>query len=119
MKAIKTFQKRKTVSGRQLLPGSIFIVLVGIFLGIIVNSDMISPPQSTKPIEQPIYGVEVLEIASHFLCSCGNCGDKELVSCTCKTAIREKNFIQELLQKDYERESILSMMESMFGNKKS
>lgn len=119
MKAIKPFPKRETLSRQQLLLGSMFIMLVGIFLGIIASNDIISPPSSSKSIEQPIYSVEVLEIASHFLCSCGSCGDKELVSCTCKTALREKNFIQELYKKGYDSESILSMMDSMFGNKKS
>ncbi len=119
MKARKTYQRRETPNRLPLLIGSIFLVLAGILIGTIVSSTTSSTPVSSKSTVQPIYSAEVLEIASHFLCSCGRCGDKELVSCTCDTAIQEKNLIRELLQKGNERESIISTMETMFGKKKS
>jgi hypothetical protein len=99
--------------------GSIFLILAGIIIGTMVSSTPRSPATPSSASVPHLYNVEVLEIASHFLCSCGSCGETELASCTCPTAKQEKDFIMELIKKDYDKETIIKTVETMFGKKKA
>ncbi len=111
----KVYQTSKKPNYLPIIIGGILLISIGVLIGTILSTRT-SPSRTSVPI---IYSSEVLDIASHFLCSCGSCGDKELVSCTCDTAVQEKDFIQDLIQKGYERESIITTVGTMFGKKKS
>ncbi len=111
----KAYQTSKKPNSLPIIIGGILLISIGVLIGTILSTST-SPSRTSVPI---IYSSEVLDIASHFLCSCGSCGDKELVSCTCNTAIQEKDFIQDLIQKSYEKEAIITTVETMFGKKKS
>lgn len=99
--------------------GVTLLILLGFVAGLIVNrtSTPSSPPP--KAVVAPLYSPEVLAIASNFICACGQCGERELVACTCDTAIREKNYIRDLLNKDYDRETIVTTLKTMFGGSKT
>ena len=43
----------------------------------------------------------------------------ELVACTCDTVSREKNYIRDLLNKDYGQETIVKTVETLFGGRKT
>ena len=111
----KVYQTSKKPNSLPIIIGGILLISIGVLIGTILSTRT-SPSRTSVPI---IYSSKVLDVAGHFLCSCGSCGDKELVTCSCDTAVQEKNFIQDLIQKGYEKESIITTVETMFGKKKS
>ncbi len=115
----KVYQTSKKPNLLPIIVGAIFLISIGILIGTIMSNITPSSVATNAASEPILYNTEVIDIASHFLCSCGSCGDKELVSCTCNTAIQEKDFIQDLIQKGYEKEAIITTVENMFGKKKS
>lgn len=117
----KTQMKQRSGGQNHLttMLGVTLLILLGFVAGLIVNrtSTPSSPPPQT-PLA-PLYSQAVLAIASDFICSCGQCGERDLVACTCDTAIREKNYIRDLLNKNYDRETIVTTLETMFGGRKT
>ena len=115
-------QLKQRSGGQKVLPvllGATLLILIGFVGGLIVSKTSApSSPQTQAPLA-PLYSQEVLAIASDFICSCGQCGERDLVACTCETAIREKNYIRDLLNKDYDRETIVTTLETMFGGRKT
>ena len=111
----KVYQTSKTPNSLPIIIGGILLISIGALIGTILSTST-SPSRTSVPI---IYSSEVLDVAGHFLCSCGSCGDEELAACSCDTAIQEKNFIQDLIQKGYEKKAIITTVENMFGKKKS
>ncbi len=115
----KVYQTRKNPNSLPMIIGGILLISIGVLIGTIMSYITPSSAATNAASEPILYNSEVIDIASHFLCSCGSCGDKDLVTCSCDTAVREKNFIQDLIQKGYEKEAIITTVETMFGKKKS
>ena len=115
----KPYQTSKKPNSLPIIIGGILLISIGVLIGTIMSNITPSSVATNAASEPILYNSEVLDVASHFLCSCGSCGDKELVSCSCDTAVQEKDFIQDLIQKGYEKEAIITTVETMFGKKKS
>ena len=112
-------QSRRGQNVLSTILGVTLLILLGFVGGLIVSKT--SAPSSPPPQAAlaPLYSQAVLAIASDFICACGQCGERELVACTCDTAIREKNYIRDLLNKNYDRETIVTTLETMFGGSKN
>ncbi len=111
----KVYQTSKKPNLLPIIIGGILFISIGVLIGTILSTST-SPSRTSVPI---IYSSEVIDIASHFLCSCGSGVDEELATCSCDTAVQEINFIQDLIQKFYEKEAIITTVETMFGKNKS
>lgn len=115
-------QTKQRSGGQNVLPtlmGATLLILLGFVAGLIVSRTATPSSPPTQAALAPLYSQEVLAIASKFSCACGQCGERELVACTCDTAIREKNYIRDLLNKDYDHETIMTTLETMFGGRKT
>jgi len=116
-------RKKQSQSGAsQQLPiimGAAALVLLGVLIGVTVR-DKPSKAVEQAPISTvPIFGSIVLDIAKDFTCSCGNCGERDLVVCTCDTATAEKNYIQNMLNQGYDRSTITTRIEALYGGRKT
>ncbi len=102
-----------------VIMGAVALVLLGLLIGVTVRD------KPTKAVERapanviPIFSSAVLDIAEDFTCSCGNCGERDLVVCTCETANQEKNYIQNMLNQGYDRSTITTRIEALYGGRKT
>lgn len=115
---------RKNSGGAALKPmpmimGAAALIVFGMLLSTVLIDKSATSPAPGVAAVTPVFSSAVLEIARDFYCSCGSCGQKELLVCTCDTAVQEKNYIQDLLDKGYDKESINSTVQAMFGGKKT
>ncbi len=73
----------------------------------------------TQAAVVPAFDESTLAVASHFVCTCGRCGEKELADCTCPRAIEEKTWIASRLGAGVTVDQVLGEMASRYGGKKS
>jgi len=63
---------------------------------------------------------QIKEVAQHFLCGCGDCGDMHLVECTCDMpngGIQEKGFIRQQLLAGQSVDQVIAMVDEKFGRR--
>ena len=102
-----------------MILGAVALIVLGMLLSTVLI-DQSAPSGAPGPTTTTqVYSSAVLDIARDFYCACGNCGDKELVVCNCDTAVQEKNYIHDLLDKGYDKESINATVQAMFGGGKT
>ena len=90
------------------------LLLAGVFIGYLVRTPQ---PVQEQPVQQADYfNVATLEIAKQFTCSCGACGELNLVSCTCPTAQGTKRFIEAQLSKGQPKEKIVDLVKDVYGH---
>lgn len=92
------------------------ILIGGIGIGISINSY-----NTPEPINNPVpnvFSFETLSIAKQFVCSCGSCGEKELITCTCPTAIETKQFIETSINNGLSADDITDILEMTYGHYK-
>ena len=58
---------------------------------------------------------KVTDVVSKFICSCGTCGEQPLETCTCNTAIQERQFIRSSLQSGQSAGQVIAAVNSNFG----
>ena len=116
--------RKSSAGGGALKPlpmfmGAAALIVLGMLLSTVLI-DQSAPSRAPGPTTTiQVYSSAVLDIARDFYCACGNCGDKELMVCNCDTAVQEKNYIHDLLDKGYEKESINATVQAMFGGGKT
>lgn len=113
---------------------TIFALAVGITTGRKLQDEPQSAPvSSTAPSNLPGYisdpahhqthdplWPQIADVAEHFLCGCGDCGDMGLLECVCDMpngGIREKNFIRQQLTAGHPVERVVTMVEERFGRR--
>lgn len=109
-------------------PGFVALVLVAagilIMAGVRWTGDQQNnPPQRTPPLEtrsnDAALEAKVTEIASQFICGCGTCGELPLETCTCETAVSERQLIRSSLQAGQSPSQIVAAVNSQYGWLKS
>lgn len=65
------------------------------------------------------FDMQVYNVASKFLCSCGSCNDNELASCTCPTALEEKVFIDDHLKRGVLEGDVIRHVNNRYGHIKA
>ncbi|MCH8839054.1 MAG: hypothetical protein IIA60_14880 [Candidatus Marinimicrobia bacterium] len=116
--------RKNSAGGGALKPlpmymGAAALIVLGMLLSTVLIDQSAPSRAPGAATATQVYSSAVLDIARDFYCACGNCGDKELVVCGCDTAIQEKNYIHDLLEKGYEKESINATVQAMFGGGKT
>lgn len=74
-------------------------------------------PSAVGPAPQP-FDDPVRQVASKFLCSCGNCEVLELADCTCPTAIEEKALIAQELKRGTPEARVINLVTERYGHLK-
>lgn len=100
---------------------SAFIVLIGIILVFQFSNDKQEDQHfSLNEIKSNDVFTElkVIEIASKFNCSCGTCGVTPLETCTCNTAIQERQYIRNALQNGQTSQKITEEIQNNYGSMK-
>lgn len=73
--------------------------------------DRTKPQVTARPVSLAVRGV-----ASKFLCSCGECGERELADCTCATAIEGRELIDRELKQGTAEQEIVKLVNSRYGH---
>ena len=102
-----------------MILGAAALIVLGMLLSTVLMDKSAPSSAPGSATVTPLYSSAVMDIARDFYCSCGSCGQEELVVCTCDTAVQEKNYIQDLLDKGYDKESINATVQAMFGGGKT
>ncbi len=92
----------------------ILILVGGISIGISINSYYTQEPK--KNSVSNVFSYETLNIAKQFVCSCGSCGEKELIACTCPTAMETKQFIEVSLNNGLTIEDVTEIVKVSIGH---
>jgi len=98
-------------------------ITVGVVIGTIIfisSLELIFQKNEPEvPVEQksryPVVEAKVYEIASKFICSCGSCNEEPLETCKCATAVEERQFIRDYLEKNQEPGDIVIAVANKYG----
>ncbi|MBI4535649.1 MAG: zinc ribbon domain-containing protein [Ignavibacteriae bacterium] len=103
-------------------PGLVVLALLGGAFALIAGVELFvkKEPEPPLQIEETISSdrkveTQLNEIASKFVCSCGSCGEQPLETCTCNTAIEERQFIRNYLQSGQTPEQIIRALNATYG----
>jgi hypothetical protein len=112
----------KTIGINPLLI-TIGVLFISITLVAVVNKWFINSEEDRYPIEtksaNPIVEAGVFDIASKFVCSCGTCNEESLEVCKCATAVEERQFIRDYVERNQKKEDIVFALASKYGFLKS
>jgi hypothetical protein len=95
------------------------VILVFSFDSIFRPSPNHNEPQFERISKNPIIEAGVYDIASKFVCSCGSCNEEPLETCTCPTAIEEREIIRKYLQQNQDPDQIVLAVANRYGWLKS
>lgn len=105
-------------------PALVVLLIIGGVVGLISIPYITGNPPGRTSRPEPLTelvsndsAVEatVREVASKFICSCGTCGEQPLDSCTCNTAIQERQFIRNAVQSGGTSEQIIAAVNTTYG----
>lgn len=68
--------------------------------------------------DNPVVEAKVFEIASNFVCECGNCNEESLDICKCNYAVDERKFIRDYLEQNKNTADIITAMVTKYGGLK-
>ncbi len=94
---------------------SVVVLLIGLVIGISLNTNNVKQINS-KQSTQTVFAGNTLKVAKKFVCSCGTCGKKNLVSCVCGTAIGTKKFIEGNLQNGMPEQEVVELVKEYYGH---
>ena len=94
---------------------SAVVLFTGLIIGFSINSDT-KKQTDRETVAQMLFASNTLKLAKQFACSCGTCGEKNLVSCTCDTAIGTKKFIESNLQKGITKWEVVELVKNIYGH---
>ncbi len=70
-------------------------------------------------LQDPVDESKAMQIAKKFDCSCGTCGDLSLDTCTCPTAVKEREFIRKSVEERESPDQIIAAVNRTYGHMKS
>ncbi|OYV87473.1 MAG: hypothetical protein B7Z63_02300 [Ignavibacteriae bacterium 37-53-5] len=74
---------------------------------------------SETKLRDPARESKAMQIASDFDCSCGTCGNLPLDTCTCPTAVKEREFIRGMVREGRSSAQIVTAVSKTYGHVKS
>ncbi len=115
-------QKDKTKQQKRSKLSPLFIILaVVVVFYLFYQSSQSSRQPARQPgnFEQfsnnPIIERDLLAVAANFVCPCGSCGELPLETCTCQTAVQERQFIRDKLQSGHNKEQVIAAVNASYG----
>jgi len=96
------------------------VLIITVFLPILNKTPDKKETSFSKGISEwkssnPAIEAKVYEIASKFVCSCGNCNEESLEVCKCERAIEERQFIRGDLEQNQKSEDIVVAVANKYG----
>lgn len=114
--------KRKQNQKSILVPVLIIAGGLIIFYLFVMESNEGSRMQNNIPVENVSQNInissQVFSVASKFTCPCGSCGDEALETCTCATAVREREYIKTELNSGKSVQQVIAAVNSKYGHLK-
>ena len=117
------FKKNKKSAGMAvgvkpllIAAGVLFISLLTVALlnnWFVKNDDDLYPKESKS--SNPVVEAKVFDVASKFVCSCGSCGEISLEKCKCATAVEERQFVRDYLERKNKPEDIVVALADRYG----
>ena len=92
----------------------ISIISVALLKNWLEKDDNVSYPPESKS-SNPVVEAKVFEISSKFVCSCGSCGEQSLEACKCGTAVEERQFVRDYLERKSRPEDIVVALADRYG----
>jgi len=99
--------------------------IVGLAMVLVFTREVIQSartPERARVTEQktnnPAVESAVLAVASKFVCSCGTCGEIPLESCTCETAIEERQFVRDRIVSGQDLNVVTAALALTYGSPK-
>lgn len=118
-------KKEKRVDTRlKWHPAKVVMLIVGGAVVLLSIPYIMGTPPGRKPRPEPLVEqrssdpkieANVQEVASKFICSCGTCGEQPLDTCTCNTAVQERQFIRNALQAGQTSDQVIAAVNTTFG----
>lgn len=118
-------KKASPRQGRRAIPvwsrvvaGVAGLVLIGLVVVIArwsASGDTRTNPTAPQPTARPV-SLAVRGVASKFLCSCGECGERELADCTCATAVEGREFIDREMERGTPERKLIEMVNGRYGH---
>ena len=125
-RSVPPARRRSYVAGASVSLGLIVLVIV---ISQRSRNDSLSEGQvavvETKLSKIPLAGQDpvgeskAMQIAKKFDCSCGTCGDLSLDTCTCPTAVKEREFIRKSVEERESPDQIIAAVNRTYGHMKS
>ena len=91
------------------------MIIIGIVIGMSLNTHDEHQNTNVTPA-QTVFASNTLKVAKKFACSCGTCGEKNLVACVCGTAIGTKQFIESNLQSGMPEGEVVELVKEYYGH---
>ncbi len=98
-----------------LITVSVVVIFIGIIIGLSIDSKS-GPSTNYAPTVQTVFASSTLKVAKEFACSCGTCGEKNLVACVCGTATNTKKFIEGNLQNGMPEGEVVELVKEYYGH---
>ncbi len=98
-----------------ILAGVTLLIAIPFFRGNGPGQRVRPAPIPEQRSSDPAIEAKVTQIAEHFICSCGSCGEQPLDVCRCNTAVKEREFIRSALQSGLKEQQIIASVNSTFG----
>ncbi len=98
-----------------LITVSVVVIFIGIIIGLSIDSKS-GQSVNYAPTVQTVFASNTLKVAKEFACSCGTCGEKNLVACVCGTAIGTKQFIEGNLQNGMPEGEVVELVKEYYGH---
>lgn len=118
----RKIQARQKSKGKHTFP--IIIIFVGLILGLVYvfndqDSNKSRLTRYNSGTGQNLGQDDIVySVASRFICSCGSCGEEALETCTCKTAVLERDYIKTELQKGKSFNQVVTAVYTKYGHPK-
>jgi len=126
-KRMEKKKRRNEVGSKRLWNPA--VVIVGIFIGgvlCIAGFKWLLSPNAPGTVSagsvrsaDPALEAKVQAIAAKFVCSCGSCDKLSLDTCTCKTAVEERQFIRSYLHQGQSVNQTIAAVKSTFDGLKA
>lgn len=98
------------------------VVVVSLLVYLVIkqsSAESLSADERQFPVERissnPVIEKNVAEVASKFVCSCGTCNAEPLETCTCPTAVEEREMIRDYLQQSIANDKIVLAVANKYG----
>ena len=107
-----------TIGVKPLLT-AVVVLFISLATIAIINKWFYKSEEDLYPTESkssnPVVEAKVFEIASKFVCSCGSCGEQSLEKCKCATAVEERQFVRDYLERKSKPEDIVVALADRYG----
>jgi cytochrome c-type biogenesis protein CcmH/NrfF len=115
-------QRRAAFSGRwssKAIAAGVGTLIIAVGLAVFISRGM-GPDRArqadatSKPVARPV-SLAVRNVASKFICGCGECDNLDLADCTCPSAIEGRELIDRELKRKTPEQEVIKLVNGRYG----